>query len=508
MNPYRMLIIDDEAYVCTQLRSCIDWAQLNIEIVGEADNGLSGLALVEKFDPQIVICDIHMPYLDGVSFALQLHERSPSTQIIFISAYSDKEQMQQAIRLNVVDYLFKPYKLSDLSSAVEAAIDRLSTRKTPVPVSSDALIELLDRLSSPADMRSYLDSVAMKVDFSKPFFCMIARPSGSLPNSEVSGLITDNIERQRWMSRFTGRFQALVQSEFNNSCEFTCIDQSCVAFINTGIFSTAEQLQSALSPLLAVSSDSSCAIGISPIFSSVETVQDALVHARLSVFSSFYSGFDKIHLSEAAHSYVRDHESLSRIRNAVHAKDQIEAIEALNYYCTYVSNCSPESIPLVREELIHLISELTSKQDFPSGVPISQFVMNALTLDDIKEHIQRLIQQLAKPSKMDNADHFVLKAENYILSHLDQSLTVRQIAENIYISHTYLCFIYKKKTGKTLNKFITEAKMNQARALLENTDKKIGDISAMLGYSNQNYFSKVFINTYGISPHAYRLRYR
>ena len=109
---------------------------------------------------------------------------------------------------------------------------------------------------------------------------------------------------------------------------------------------------------------------------------------------------------------------------------------------------------------------------------------------------------------MDNADHFVLKAENYILSHLDQSLTVRQIAENIYISHTYLCFIYKKKTGKTLNKFITEAKMNQARALLENTDKKIGDISAMLGYSNQNYFSKVFINTYGISPHAYRLRYR
>ena len=508
MNPYRMLIIDDEAYVCAQLRSCIDWAQLNIEIVGEADNGLSGLALAEKYDPQIVICDIHMPYLDGVSFALQLHERSPSTQIIFISAYSDKEQMQQAIRLNVVDYLFKPYKLSDLSSAVESAIDRLSSLNTAGPISSDDLIELLDRLSSPSDMRAYLGSVTMKVDFDKPYFCLIARPSSSLSNLEVSGIITDNIERQRWTSRFTGRFQILMQSEFNNRYEFTCIDHSCIAYINAGTFSTVEQLQSTLAPLLTVSSDNSCAIGISRIFSSVETIQDALVHARSSVFSSFYSGFDKIHLSETAHAYARDHESLSRIRDAVHAKNQIEAIEALNYYCTYVSNCSPESIPLVREELIHLISDLTSKQDFPSGIPISQFVMNALTLDEIKEHIQELIQRLAKPSKMDNADHFVLKAENYILSHLDQSLTVRQIAENIYISHTYLCFIYKKKTGKTLNKFITEAKMNQAKALLENTDKKIGDISAMLGYSNQNYFSKVFINTYGISPHAYRLRCR
>lgn len=221
-----------------------------------------------------------------------------------------------------------------------------------------------------------------------------------------------------------------------------------------------------------------------------------------------YNGFDKIHLSETTHAYMRNHESLMRIREAVHARDSIEAMEALNHYCTYVRNCSAGSIPLVREELIRLISELTLKQDSPSGTPVSQFVMNALTLEEIKGYMQELIQQLAKPVNMDNADRFVLKAENYILSHLDQPLTIRQIAESIYISHTYLCFIYKKKTGKTLGRFITEAKMNQARALLENTDKKIGDISLMLGYSNQNYFSKVFINTYGVSPHAYRLQHR
>lgn len=508
MNPYKMLIIDDEAYVRTQLRSCIDWVQLNVQIVGEADNGLSGLALAKKLEPQIVICDIHMPYLDGVSFALQLHESAPATQIIFISAYSDKEQMQQAIRLNVVDYLFKPYKLSDLASAVEAAIDRLATKNPVAHSKGDALMELLNRLDSPGDMGTYLTAVPMKVDFRKPFFCLIARPSSSLSSSEVSGFITHTIERQRWLSQFTDKFQALMQQRFHSMYESCCIDHTCIAYINAGSFSTIQQVQSALSPLPTAFADSNCAIGISPLFSSAESIQDALIHAKASVLSSFYNGFDKIHLSETTHAYMRNHESLMRIREAVHARDSIEAMEALNHYCTYVRNCSAGSIPLVREELIRLISELTLKQDSPSGTPVSQFVMNALTLEEIKGYMQELIQQLAKPVNMDNADRFVLKAENYIISHLDQPLTVRQIAESIYISHTYLCFIYKKKTGKTLGRFITEAKMNQARALLENTDKKIGDISLMLGYSNQNYFSKVFINTYGVSPHAYRLQHR
>lgn len=508
MNPYRMLIIDDEAYVRTQLRSCIDWGQLNVEIVGEADNGLTGLALAGQFHPQIVICDIHMPYLDGVSFALQLHEKSPATQIIFISAYSDKEQMQQAIRLNVVDYLFKPYKLSDLTSAVEAAIDRLSTLNPAAPETGDSLMALLNRLGSPEEMQAYLASMPLKVDFRRPYFCLIARPSRSLSHSGISSFISDNMERQRWLSRFTGQFQRLMQQRFHNRYESCHIDHNCIAYINAGDLVAASEIQSALTPLLTAFSDNTCAIGISPVFSSADAIQDALICARTSVLSSFYNGFDTIHLSGATHTYVRNHESLGRIREAVHAKEPIEAISALNHYCTYVRNCSPESIPLIKEELIHLISGLSFQQNAPSGIPVSQFVMNALTLDEIREHIQEMIRQLATPSKMDNADRFVLKAENYILSHLDQPLTVRQIADSIYISHTYLCFIYKKKTGKTLGAFITEAKMNQARALLENTDKKIGDISLMLGYSNQNYFSKVFINAFGISPHAYRLRHR
>ena len=109
---YRLLIVEDEEFTRDQIRNAVNWEHMNIEIVGEAENGLDGLKLAEQFCPDIVLCDIKMPHMDGISFAAELSGRFPSLQIIFLSGYSNREYMQNAIRLRAAEYIFKPFTLS------------------------------------------------------------------------------------------------------------------------------------------------------------------------------------------------------------------------------------------------------------------------------------------------------------------------------------------------------------------------------------------------------------
>ena len=80
---YRLLIIDDESSTREQIRDSVNWEKMNITVVGEAEDGLNALVLSEKLLPDIVICDIKMPHMDGVSFAMEFTSRFPSAQVIF-----------------------------------------------------------------------------------------------------------------------------------------------------------------------------------------------------------------------------------------------------------------------------------------------------------------------------------------------------------------------------------------------------------------------------------------
>ena len=89
---------------------------------------------------------------------------------------------------------------------------------------------------------------------------------------------------------------------------------------------------------------------------------------------------------------------------------------------------------------------------------LGEFISSAATLNDILLYLQYLLECCLQES--DQLDHFgrtVFEAESYVLKHLDSPLSIRQIADYVYVSPTYLCFLYKKQTGKTLNQFILDS---------------------------------------------------
>ena len=123
----------------------------------------------------------------------------------------------------------------------------------------------------------------------------------------------------------------------------------------------------------------------------------------------------------------------------------------------------------------------------------------------MQHYMQHLLTlYLSEIENKNNYSKIVYEAEKYIIDHLSDNLSVKEIADLVFVSVTYLCFLYKKQTGKTLKQFILDIRMQKAKSLLLDTNMRIGDIAASLGYMNQNYFTRIFVSYYGTTPSTFR----
>lgn len=119
MNKGRLLIVEDETLLRMDLREMLTDA--GYEVVGEASNGESALELAQQLAPDLILMDVKMPKLNGIK-ASRILGKMTETPILLISAFSQVEWIEQADEANIVGYLVKPVRQSDLLPAVEVAL--------------------------------------------------------------------------------------------------------------------------------------------------------------------------------------------------------------------------------------------------------------------------------------------------------------------------------------------------------------------------------------------------
>ncbi len=121
-----ILIAEDEKQL---LDSMVEYLELFFEHVYTAEDGLSAYALYEKKKPDIIISDIHMPHLDGLSMIEKIRKKDRETKIIITTAHSEKEKLLQAIELHLVRYLVKPIQSDKLKELLLSVVDELREKK-------------------------------------------------------------------------------------------------------------------------------------------------------------------------------------------------------------------------------------------------------------------------------------------------------------------------------------------------------------------------------------------
>lgn len=118
----KLLIVDDEKRTRGGLVKCIPWEAMGIDVIEEAEDGVIALEVASRLQPDIVLCDIRMPRMNGIEFATLLREKLEECKIIFISGYSDKEYLKSAIKLKAVSYLEKPINIGELKAVMQNTI--------------------------------------------------------------------------------------------------------------------------------------------------------------------------------------------------------------------------------------------------------------------------------------------------------------------------------------------------------------------------------------------------
>ncbi len=159
---YKLLIVDDEPLVRRGIKSLVDFQGLQIDIILEAINGEEALEKFQKELPDIVLADINMPKMDGLSFAEKAKKVKPSVKIALITGYDYFDYALQAIKIGVDDYILKPVSKNDVQEVLQKLIEKIKATETQMEVQKTLKTLLGDSEKDTED--SYKEMIQLILD--------------------------------------------------------------------------------------------------------------------------------------------------------------------------------------------------------------------------------------------------------------------------------------------------------------------------------------------------------
>lgn len=129
---YKVLLVDDERIILEGIAKVVDWEKVGTRLIDTAKNGIEAYEKITSYQPDIVITDIKMPGMDGLSLVVKTIKKYPSIQFIILSGYSEFEYAKKAIDYGVKRYLLKPCNENMIIEALESIIKEKRKKKSKI----------------------------------------------------------------------------------------------------------------------------------------------------------------------------------------------------------------------------------------------------------------------------------------------------------------------------------------------------------------------------------------
>jgi len=152
----KAVLIEDEKLLRKELILTTPWNQLGCELLGEAENGLDGLALILRIKPHIIITDINMPGMDGLTMIQKAQSKEYQPKVILLTGHSDFEYARKALRLGVIEYLLKPIDDSELYSLIKKTVEDITSKNDYDQISEKFSVQEIFRIQLNGNSDHYI----------------------------------------------------------------------------------------------------------------------------------------------------------------------------------------------------------------------------------------------------------------------------------------------------------------------------------------------------------------
>lgn len=494
----RIFIVEDENITLRALKQKITDLHENYEIIGTAKNGLEAYGQIVNLKPDILITDIRMPDMDGLSLLEKLKDAHCDIISVVLSGYSDFTYAQKAIQLDVSAYLLKPIEIDALRNCLSECARKAATSAVPQNVSS--LVMCPDKIILEGSHPGILYDIVYLI-FSNPLttFESIIHPNISfLKNSEIQALFESSIPAPEFFCLegfFSNEKAILFRSNSSNEKIETTLRVLLKTLTErfdypvTACYSTTKsELLSSCLRICRRCAAQQALLGESTLCNISKTPKKNAVD--LNTFSQLFPIL--LHQKESGLLLSNIKKLLTLEHRARRPVLQIQ--RDLSFLLTFILQSFPES-PLTSEECdFYLENIFCFSSSYENLAENYCILLNELFVNTASN-------LLCKESK----ENLIAQIEKYMEDNLSQNITLQMLAEYANRSKVYLCRIFKELKNMTPIDYFTHLKMQRAQQiLLEYPNIPLQKLSESLGFSDAYYFSKVFKRITHLSPSEFR----
>lgn len=518
-----MLIVDDDHNIRSGLKVLIDWDELGVTVIGEAENGAEALRLIEEHQPQLLLTDVRMPRGGGLELIESLRAQGNPMQIVVLSGYNDFAYIRQALKYDVEDYLLKPVDPQELKEVVKTCCAKMDShlqtaqlnRESRRLLRNNTLLRWVENRIDAKQLREKLQFVDLHI-------------AGNLCQAAV-------ISWREWQDHALGSAEEQFRSFAISNVVEECMqrDGKGICFVNNDkqvvclFIGSGDSEPNAFArhnrEWLAAIADQYAPMLKTPWFCTLgnavtqaqhvhQSYQKAVALQHYIDFTGPVTCIDETVVVTAYDGPIPSlplQESIASDLQAGRRDGWLSALQA-DFQWALLQRSPLSAAKEAATEWIVLLKQIGKQTNLRTELTHYRSIGVLLASPSIDELRQRLLQLLFDWEKEFAAwserrgNSVIAKLEQFVSDRLEQEMTLQLLAKQFNFNAIYLGKLFKDETGEYFSDYLNRMRMNRAKQLLRENTLKTYEIAGMVGYKDTNYFFRKFKQHTGLTPSEFR----
>jgi two-component system response regulator YesN len=537
---FRLLVVEDEEMIRNKILNNTNWKEHGFVEVFEASNGIEALEIVRKNNIDIVITDIQMPEMNGIELIRQIKSLNRGIKCVIITAYAEFEYAKESVKLNVNDYILKPFKSRDLFDIVKKLSEEIiRERNERVEVENlrrqlrENKKALQDKLLNDLLSNSFIGDIDNDLNYLDLSKLKEREYSIAVVNiNNFMELIREEDEEQKYIVNLSffnlvRKFLSTYETERDKISDSELVYSVINYKIDQLVIAVYEDIDTFISGFEALIERGRQELGFSMTFgignryknltemhiSYKEACSAAMldrVYGREIVYrfndlnfgNKVYSKqlhilgdtklFDDLKVGAFAEIKKDIVEIITQIKNS---KLELDAINTIIYNIMFLSS---KTINELGYDVFEIMGE-----DFSLHLDVKE-INNLVQLEEWFLSFFHKVNEYINQKRSNRNENLIAKVKDYIDRNYSENITLTSISKDFGISSGYLSVLFNDHIGQKFIDYLTNLRIQNAKNLLKRTDLKIYEIADKVGYRDAYYFSTAFKKIVGINPTDYR----